>query len=226
MRRPLALIRPEPGWSASAEAAGKLGLQVVGEPLFAAEPVAWEPPEGPFDALLAGSAAVFRHGGPALTELTHLPVLAVGEATATAARSVGFQVRRTGTRGIQPLLDGCSDRFRRVLRLSGEERVELRPRPGVELHEVAIYRLRSLPISPAFAAQIQSERPLIALHSAAAIRHLEDELARLGIARSAATGLALGPRIARAATGGWAALYVAERPTDAALLAMAASLCK
>jgi uroporphyrinogen-III synthase len=226
MRHPLALIRPEPGWSASAEAAGKLGLQVVGEPLFAAEPVAWDPPEGPFDALLAGSAAVFRHGGPALTELTHLPVLAVGEATATAARLAGFQVRQTGMLGIQPLLDGCSSRFHRLLRLAGEERVRLRPRPGVKLHEIAIYRLRSLPVSPAFAAQIQSERPLIALHSAAAVRHMEDELARLGIAPSDLPGLALGPRIARAATRGWAALHVAERPTDAALLAMAASLCK
>ena len=63
MTRPLALLRPEPGWSASAATARAAGIAVVGHPLFAAEPVDWAAPAGEFDAVLAGSAAAFRLGG-------------------------------------------------------------------------------------------------------------------------------------------------------------------
>lgn len=224
MSRPLALLRPEPGWSASAAAARDLGLEVVGHPLCEGEPVAWKMPAGAFDALLVGSAAVFRHGGPQLASLRHFPVHAVGEATAAAAREAGFEVARTGSRGLQALLDeGATARF---LRLAGQERVPLEPGQDQSIAEVIVYRLAELPISPEFRSELASRSPIVALHSAAAARHFAAEVDRLELNSGTLFLLALGPRIAKSAGLGWAAVHIADAPSDAALLAKAAALCK
>ncbi len=66
---------------------------------------------------------------------------------------------------------------------------------------------------------------LVLLHSAATARHFANECDRLGLARGSITLAALGPRIAAAAGDGWAAIHIASRPDDAALLAMAQELC-
>lgn len=226
MSRPLALLRPEPGWSASAAAAAALGLAVTGHPLFEAEPADWDLPAGPFDALLAGSAAIFRKAGPRLGALTHLAVHAVGESTAAAARAAGFTVAATGEGGLQALLDAQSGVPRRFLRLGGAERVALAPHPGQEIVEITAYRMRALRLAPAFAVSLGAGEPLVALHSAAAARHFAREIDRLGLLRGRLILLALGPRVAAAAGPGWSALHIAERPRDAALLAKAAGLCK
>lgn len=226
MTRPLALLRPEPGWSASAVAAQGAGLEVVGHPLFEAEPVAWTPPAGPFDALLVGSAAAFRHGGAPLAALSGLPVHAVGEATAAAARTAGFAVARTGEGGLQTLLDQTASESRQYLRLAGEERVTLQPHPGQTVTEQVVYRMASRPIEPHFAEVLAAAQPVVALHSAAAARHFAWAIDSAGLSRGALFLLALGPRIAKAAGLGWAALHIAERPSDAALLAKARALCK
>lgn len=226
MTRPLALLRPEPGWSASAARARDHGIAIIGHPLFEAEPVAWEPPDGPFDALLAGSAAVFAHGGRKLEKFRHLPVHAVGRATAEAAEHAGFAVEQVGEGGLQALLDGDAGETRHYLRLGGEERVALAAHPGQRLTEVPIYRMRPIPLLPEFAEQLASGAAVVALHSAAAARHFAREVERLAIARTALTLLALGERVADAAGNGWAGLEIADRPNDAALLAKAEALCK
>lgn len=226
MSRPLALLRPEPGWSASAAQARALGLEVIGHPLFVAEPIAWRPPEGRFDALLAGSSAVFRHGGAGLAALRHLPVIAVGESTARAARAAGFTVAESGGGGLQALIEAHGGGARRFLRLGGEERVALTPQAGQEITEIAVYRMVPRSIEPGFAAQLAARRPLVSLHSAAAARHFGSELARLGISRAELFVIALAPRVAKAAGLGYAALHIADAPRDAALLAKAAALCK
>lgn len=226
MRRALALLRPEPGWSASAAAARRLGLAVVGHPVFTAQPLEWTVPEGRFDALLAGSAAVFRHGGAKLAALRDLPVHAVGEATAEAARAAGFRVARTGAGGLQALLDRDIATASRFLRLGGEERVTLQAHAGQTLTEIAIYRMRPEPLAEDFAAILDTAAPLVALHSAAAARHFRSEVARLGLMRGRLFLIALGPRIAKAAGPGWGAVHLADRPDDAALLVKAAALCK
>ena len=225
MSRPLALLRPEPGWSASAAAARAVGLEVVGHPLFDAEPIAWRPPRDDYDGLLIGSAAVFRHGGPQLAGLRALPVHAVGVRTAAAARAAGFRVTSIGRCGLQALLDGAAGRQARFLRLAGEERVALAPQPGQSVAECAVYRMSSRPLEAGFAALLASERPLVALHSAAAALHFSRETERLGIARGGLFLIALAPRVARAAGLGWAAAHLADAPSDAALLAKAAALC-
>ena len=226
MSRPLALLRPQPGWSVSAAAALVCGLKVVGHPLFEAEALTWKEPEGAFGALLVGSGAVFRHGGPQLGAFRDLPVHAVGETTAAAAREAGFSVSYVGEGGLQALLDAQHDHPIRYLRLSGEERVKLRPNPGQTLVEREVYRMRPLPIGDKLAFALKRGEPLVALHSVAAARHFGGEIDRLGIPRGRLFLLVLGPRIAKAAGLGWAALHVADRPNDAALLAKAAALCQ
>lgn len=226
MTRALALLRPEPGWSSTAELASSRGFEVVGHPLFEAEPLDWTLPGGDFDALLAGSAAVFRHGGYGLGVVRDLPVLAVGKATAEAARAAGFAVAHTGTGGLQRLLDAEAGQARRYLRLGGEERVDLHPHARQAVIEVAVYRMKPLSFNPDFSARLSQGEAIAALHSAAAARHFASELDRSGIDRKDIELVALGPRIAAAAGAGWRSIQVADHPTDFALLAKAAPLCK
>lgn len=226
MTRQLALLRPEPGWSRSAAAGRALGLKIVGRPLFEAEPVAWTAPVGAFDGLLVGSAAAFEQGGAELAQVAHLPVHAVGAATASAARSAGFTVARVGEGGLQQLLDDSAGEAARYLRLCGEERVALAPHAGQQIAECAVYRMRPIPIATDLTDLLAGGAPLVALHSAAAARYFGEEIDRLGIARGRLFVIALAPRIAKAAGLGWAALHIADRPEDAALLAKAAALCK
>ena len=92
----------------------------------------WDAPSPTdFDGILVGSANVFRHGGKKLDKLTKLPVHAVGEATADAARAAGFLVGRTGRGGLQNLLDELDGRELHLLRLAGEDRVTLRLPDGI-----------------------------------------------------------------------------------------------
>ena len=91
--RPLLVLRPEPGASATVKRARELGLEPVAAPLFEIEPLPWEAPEpGGFDALLLTSANAVRHGGSKLAKLRGLRVYAVGDATAEAARESGFDI--------------------------------------------------------------------------------------------------------------------------------------
>ncbi len=226
MSRPLALLRPEPGWSASATAARAAGIEVIGHPLFDAEPVLWEPPAGDFDALLVGSAAAFRRGGGQLAGLSGLPVHAVGEATAEAAREAGFRVAKTGVGGLQALLDAERGRSLRFLRLAGEDRVALAAHEGQRVTERVVYRMVPRSIASDFATELTGRCPVVALHSAIAACHFAAEADRLALARGSLFLLALGPRVATEAGLGWAAVHVADAPSEAALLAKAAALCK
>jgi len=221
---PLVVIRPEPGCSATAEAARAQGLDPRSFPLFTVAPTPWDAPSADqFDLILAGSANVFRHGGPALAALAALPVHAVGATTAEAARMAGFTVAATGAGGLQPVLAALPPGTR-ALRLAGEERIVLTPPPGVTMAERTVYAARPLPLPPALATLLA--RPaVIALHSAAAARHFAAEVDRLGLARPSLSLDTIGPRVTRAAGTGWAAVLTADSPDESALLAKAAILC-
>jgi len=226
MTRPLALLRPEPGWSASAAAARAMGLEVTGHPLFTAEPLGWAVPEDAFDALLVGSGAAFRLGGDHLAALKHLPVHAVGAVTAAAAREAGFTVANAGQSDLQQVLDAAAGPDMRFLRLAGENHVAVTPHPGQRVTECVVYRMTPRPLDQDFARDLAVARPVVALHSAATATHFASEIDRLAVDRSLLVLLALAPRIAEAAGLGWAARDIADVSSDAALLAKAAALCK
>lgn len=220
----LLALRPEPGLAATLDKARAAGLPITGHALSAIGPVAWECPDpATIDGLLIGSANAILHGGPELARLTAKPVHAVGEATAAAARAAGFTVAATGSGGLQGVLDAIPASCH-LLRIAGEEHVPLTPPPGVTFAEVIAYRSEPLPLDPA-ASELASGQALVLLHSAATARHFAAECDRLGLPRSAITLTALGPRIAAAAGAGWAAIHIADRPDEAALLQLAFDLC-
>ena len=87
----LLVLRPEPGNRATVGRALEMGLEPVACPLFAVGAVGWTAPDTRgFDYILFTSANAPRHGGEQLSRLTTLPALAVGPATAEAARAASF----------------------------------------------------------------------------------------------------------------------------------------
>ncbi|WP_336987038.1 uroporphyrinogen-III synthase [Altererythrobacter aquiaggeris] len=218
-------IRPEPGSGETVIAASRLGLAIEAYPLFEIEPVGWDgPPPAGFGALLAGSANVFRHGGDQLRQYTGLEVLAVGAATADIAAAHGFTVRLAGEGGLQQLVDQLPAEPINLLRLAGENHISLEPPDHVHITRRIVYRSCARPM-PHSLKDILRGKAMVLLHSAAAAQHFSNECRRLDIDPSHITLVALGPRIASAAGGGWAQVAVAARPSDAALLALARSMC-
>lgn len=225
MSRPVLVLRPEPGCSETLAAAQERGLRPVAAPLFSIESVEWTVPDGrEFDALLVGSANVFRLGGPALKTLRGLPVYAVGERTASAARAMGFTVAIAGAGGLQSVLDGM-EYPARVLRLAGEARVDLASPTGIDVVEVAVYRAVPLRLEGK-AVQVLGEGAVALLHSGEAARRFAIECDRLGIRRDKVAIAALAPRIAEAAGSGWSEVRTSSEVADSALLALAADMCQ
>ena len=223
--RELILIRPEPGASASLEAAQRRGIPAQAFPLFSVEPVSWQVPDDPdmFDGLLIGSANAFRHGGERLNALRKLPVYAVGPTTAEAAEKAGFSLAMVGQGGLQSVLNSLGRKPIRLLRLAGEERIALDPPKHVTIAEAVLYQVSALPITEQLAAAL-SQECVVACHSAQAASHFRSECIRLGVDKSAITIIALGPRIADAAGDGWRAVHVASAPNDRALLECVSSV--
>lgn len=218
------VIRPEPGLQSTLQRARDMGLAAVGLPLFEVMPRRWDAPDPKkFDALLLGSANAVRHGGAALERYRGLPVHAVGEATAEAAREAGFTVDRVGEGGLQAVLD-ANDTPTRYLRLGGAETVPL-DSGNHTITERVVYEVRALPISGSSQVGLRAGKPCVLLHSAAAARHFGSEINRIGLDRGAIHLACIGERVADAAGTGWAAVRHAPQPGDDALLALARDMC-
>nr|WP_298897607.1 uroporphyrinogen-III synthase [uncultured Altererythrobacter sp.] len=219
-------IRPEPGLSKTIAAGAARALPISGVALSKVMPSGWTLPDlEAFDALLAGSANAFRHGGDKLSALTHLPVLAVGQATADAASDAGFTVARIGSGGLQQVLDGIDSDFQHLLRLSGEDHVPLSPPADVQITERIVYRIGKVDLSEEVASQL-SKGALVLLHSAAAAQHFVNECNRLGVNRAHVSLCALGQRILEPVGEGWQAARAAANPTENDLLALAIAMCQ
>lgn len=215
MRR-LVILRPAPGASETLDRAAKLGFHAVSIPLFEVEPVAWELPDpNIFDGLLLTSANAPRLAGALLQLLRHLPVYAVGAGTAAAARNAGLDVVAVGDAGVDWLLDSI-DPGLRLLHLAGEER-KLPAAARQNVTEITVYR--SKPV----------EQPRLDVGASVALVHsprAAQRFAELVADRASVAIVAISPTAADAAGSGWESVNVAERPTDDALLALAARLCK
>lgn len=223
-RQPILCIRPEPGLTATRRTAAEAGLLVGGEPMFEIRSLAWDAPEGRFDAMLAGSANIFRKGGPQLEKYRDLPVHAVGQTTANIAREHGFTVASVGRGGMQSVLDTLGGGVLHLLRLCGRERAALLVREAVSVTDRVVYESAPLPMTADMAATLQGAATVL-LHSAAAARHFASQLDQMQIDRGHIALAALAPAVAEAAAGGWRDVAVADSPDDTALLALAAQLC-
>jgi len=212
------VLRPEPGASETVARAAERGLDAVSVPLFRIEPIEWPTPDASqFDALLFTSANAVRFGGPGLAALRELPVHAVGEATAAAAREAGFNIVAVGDAGVERLIAAIEPKIR-LLHLAGEHRTAL-SRP---MTAIAVYRSR--PVEPPEALKTAEEATVL-LHSPRAGRAFADAADRMGLDRASIQIAAISTAAAEASGTGWAAIESAERPTDEALLALAERLC-
>ncbi len=216
MTRPLAVLRPEPGNTATADRVEKLGLQAIRLPLFAVRPLTWIAPDpADHDALLLTSANAVRFGGLDLADLLPLPVLAVGEKTAEAARLAGFDVMAAGNADAAAMLALAATRgLSRVLHLGGRDRA-VEPY-GPVTRAIAVYASEEVPVPAELIGRLQGATAL--LHSARAAARLGALVDTFAIARSAIAIAALSPAVAAAAGTGWANIAIAAVPTDAALI--------
>lgn len=209
------VLRPEPGASVTAGRARRQGLDAVAVPLFVVEPVDWRAPDpNAFEGLLLTSANAVRHGGEQVQTLRTLKVYAVGEATANAARDAGFEIALVGDSGGVERLVGSIDPSLRLLHLCGADRREPQRQ---NIAPMIVYRSRKV-TSPDLSTASDS---VALIHSPRAGRRLAEIVGERGSIAIAAISQAA----ARAAGAGWKTVAIADKPSDEALLALAARLC-
>jgi uroporphyrinogen-III synthase len=224
MKRRLLVLRPHPGAAATAERAAAAGFDVAVYPLFAIMPLAWAAPDPAlFDALLLTSASAVRHAGPDLAHYAHLPVAAVGEVTALAAREAGFVQVVFGSAGVQAIVRDMALRgHARILHLAGRD-VRSFDALGLMVTRVPVYEAQATGDAQGLADLVQPGDIAVVHSPRAAIR-----LASLLPPSTRATVhlLAISPAALEVAGTGWASAHAAPHPHDNALLALAASLCE
>lgn len=130
MQTPRILVtRPEPGATRTAQRLRAAGFEPVVLPLTRIERLAFEMPEGAFGGLVLTSAQALA--GTDVAAFTSLPVVAVGDTTAHAAREAGFQRIETATGSAESVAILAASVFRpnsRIFYVCGRVR-----RPELEL---------------------------------------------------------------------------------------------
>jgi uroporphyrinogen-III synthase len=219
MSRPVAVLRPEPGNAATVARVEAAGLTAIRLPLFALRALDWTAPDtAAFDSLILTSANAPRQAGPGLDALAHLPVFAVGRATAAAARARGLTVAETGDGDGAELVATLTARgFERALLLAGRERRV--HAGGVVAEAITVYSSDPLSINARTIAALTGSVAL--LHSARAARRLAE---LVGLARPSIRLATISEAVAAAAGPGWAEVAAASTPDDAALIALARRL--
>ncbi|HET9811111.1 MAG TPA: uroporphyrinogen-III synthase [Sphingomicrobium sp.] len=220
MRR-LVILRPEPGASATAAAAGRLGLETLRMPLFEIRPVPWQTPDpDSFGALLLTSANAVRSAGPRLERLAGLPVYCVGGATSAAAREAGLTVADDGNGGVDSLLARLPADLR-LLHLAGAHRRA----PGGAQQSIDIVTVYEAIEAPAPSNFGKIEGTVVAVHSARSGRRLAQLSEASAIDRSSIAIAAISAEAGTAAGPGWKSVGIAAQPNEQALLAIALDLC-
>ncbi len=218
------VTRPEPGAAATAARLVALGHHVLTAPLLTIEPRDWQLPETPVDALVLTSANAPRLWSDRLAPLRHLPVFAVGHATAVAARRAGFTDITAGEDGASALPALLARRGHgRLLHLAGEERTPIDWPPGVAVEARTVYA--ALPadafaegVAAALAASAIDVVLLFSPRTAAVFASL---CGRHGITRGGVAIAAISDAALTAAGTGWRASVAAAAPHEAALFATA-----
>lgn len=218
MSRPIAVLRPEPGNRITAAAIEGRGRTAIRLPLFATRSLAWTPPDpNDFDALILTSANAVRLAGSGLDALRGLPVHAVGEATASAARRGQFDVVAVGQAGAAALVaQAGAAGVRRALHLAGQERTL--NAGGIVAAVLPVYASEALPVLPQDAAALAGSVALVQSARAGA------RLAEIVQDRGALLLAAISEAAAAGAGGGWRATAIASRPETEALIDLAIAL--
>jgi len=225
MTVPLLILRPKEGAEATAGRAQNLGLDAIVDPLFAIKPLAWNSPlaDG-YDGLLLTSSNAVKYAGEQLSDYRDLPVLAVGETTAAAAAEAGFAVDIVGEKGVQSLVAGISKaQYSKLLWLAGEHHTAIAT-DSVPVTIISVYQTVALTLGSQAQACLKSGT-VAALHSVRAAQILCEQMDQLGLDKRKSHIIAFSPAVAQAAGLGWKSLTAAAKPSDGALLSIAAGLC-
>lgn len=214
----LAVLRPEPGNSATCARIAAAGGAAMALPLFEVRPLVWTPPAAErFDALFLTSANAVRHVGAALMTYRDLPVFAVGAATAKAARAAGLSVAAVGDSDATALANLAGEHgIRNALHLAGRDVAQT----GLPNIAATVPAYTSEPITLA-------TEQLDGLAGTVALLHSPRAGARLAALISDPTQVciaAISPAALAAAGRGWADSGVASHPDDESLIAAALTL--
>ncbi|MEG3144539.1 uroporphyrinogen-III synthase [Sphingomonas sp. RT2P30] len=222
MTRRIAVLRPEPGNAATVARVEASGAQAIRLPLFVVRPLDWTVPDtDDFDAILLTSANALRHGGSGLAHLTRLPAFTVGDKTAAAARTTGFDVRASGAADASAIVAAAhAQGYRRLLHLGGRDRASAVGGPIDTA--IAVYASEAREIDHTELAPLAGTIAL--LHSARAARRLGALIDSAGMARGDIALAAISAAVAEAAGFGWSAVTTAALPRDEALIAAARAL--
>ena len=220
--RPLRLLitRPLPAGAATAARLRAQGHDVTLAPLMATEAAAWDRPDHLPDAVMLTSAFAARLAGPGAAALRHLPVFAIGGATARAAQEAGFIDVRAAGGTAQALLDAVAAAgITSIVHLAGEDRTPVVVPAGLTVDTLTVYRARLVPLATL---------PIVdwvLLYSPRSAAHFAAEAERLGVARSRVNVAAISAATLAFAGDGWRTTVVASEPTEDALLAAIGISC-
>ena len=204
------IVRPAPDNSVTASRVAALGHEPIIVPLFDVVAQAWDAPDPTmFDAVAMTSANAARFAGPELARYTHLPLFAVGAATASAAATAGFERIGTGAGDADALANRLTGR---VLHLAGADHRALQAKADVVTR--VVYAAIEAPVGPlpdADCALVHSPRAGAAL--AARVVHREPlDIVAISAAAASACGV------------GWRSAQVAAEPREDTMLACLAKL--
>ena len=224
----LLITRAEPAASVSAAALQMMGHRVICAPVLEPQAQAWRPPEGLPQVILFTSANAARLGGAGLQAYRGLPAIAVGAATAAAARQAGFtdiQMAAGDVRGCLALAQSMG--VTTVLHLAGRHRTSVATPEGMTLWVRAVYRARlvgQLPTTVTEALRL-GEVDAALLYSVRAARQFAALIDQAGLDRRLLGLVALSPAILAAAGTGWFDGVAAPAPHEAALFAAIEQMC-
>lgn len=212
----LLVIRPQPGADATAARVRAAGHEAVMLPLFDMQPVDWEmQADKAYDALLITSANAIRLAGKKREQLIHLPVFAVGQNSAHAARAHGFSVEFAGNDGIREILPYIQRH--KILWLAGNDRTEFEMSDMLDIDIQIVYRSVALPLPESFAETVL-DMDYVMLHSARAALFFSELVTAQKMDKKQISIAAFSQKIAFAAGSGWNKVYVARHPSDEHLL--------
>jgi uroporphyrinogen-III synthase len=226
MKRAVLVLRPEPGNAKTCLRATELGLNVISLPLFRVEPTEWTAPNADtLNGVLMTSANAARYGGEQLANYRHLPLFAVGDATAKAAQEAGFMPEAIGQSDAASVLSViAAQQHRRILHLCGADVTPVAA-GNVEIERRCVYRSKSVETKPEWPFLLR-DWPIALIHSARAGARFAEVLANSTVPKSSITLVAISDAAARAAGSGWETIAIAANPRDEEMVAIAAQIAQ
>ena len=212
------VTRPEPAATRTAGRLRALGHEAIVAPLLHVRAVAWGLPDTLPAAVALTSASAPALAGAQLARLAHLPVFAVGDATADAARAAGFadvRVARGDASAVFALASRCG--IGSLLHLAGAVRSPAVVPPGLRVEVRTVY---AADLADALPTDCGDLALLYSTRTAAAFAALfQGERATFDVA-------ALSPSVALALGAGWRSVAVAREPHEDVLFAAAGLTCE